>query len=378
MSNTAFESATIGGIPVRNRIFRSATFEGLGTDEGQVSPAMIEMYKSLAQGGTGLIITGYMGFSASDNHAPRTITVTGDNDVEPLAELARVVHDHGSRIVAQISHVGSQLTFAPTRTVLGPSDVTDPINGIQPTPFTPEQIRELVEEFGKVSLRLKTAGFDGVQIHGAHGYLLSKFLSPVYNQRTDAYGGSPENNTRIILEIIEAIKAACGADFPVWIKLNCSDFGREDNAYGFDAFMATAKAVADGGVDAIELSGGTMTGSHSPARSKSHSAYHLDEARKTAEIVDVPIISVGGFRNLETLESALATPNIEAVSMCRPLIREPGLVNRWAGDDRSDATCVACNGCFNPAGTRCFFELEGEERDAQKAVMKMMAGLRGK
>ena len=377
MNNTMFETATIGGIEVQNRIFRSATFEGLATKEGRVSPAMKEMYRSLAKGGVGMIITGYMGFSASDNYSPSTINVGNDGAVGPLAELAKIVHDNGSRIVAQISHVGSQLTFAPSQIVLGPSDVTDPANGIQPEPFTREQIRELVKEFGQAALRLKTAGFDGVQIHGAHGYLLSKFLSTVYNRRTDEYGGSPEKNVRIILEVVESIKTACGPDFPVWIKLNCSDFGREEKAYGFDDFMITAKAVADSGVDAIEVSGGTMTGRHSPCRSKIHSAYHLDEARKTAAELDLPIICVGGFRKVDELETVLAETNIAAVSMCRPLIREPGLVNRWAGGDRSDAACVACNGCFNPTGTRCFFELQGKEREAQKEVMKMMKAMRG-
>lgn len=377
MRRKVFETATIGGIEVRNRIFRSATFEGLGTEDGKVSPAMTDMYRSLSEGGAGLIITGYMGLSASDNFAPRTITAGNDDAVGPLAELARTVHDRGSRIMAQISHVGSQLTFAPAQKVLAPSDVTDPVNGIQPEPFTGEQIRELVKEFGQASLRLKKAGFDGVQIHGAHGYLLSKFLSPVYNRRTDEYGGSPEKNARIILEIIESIKTACNGDFPVWIKLNCADFGWEDNTYGFDDFLITAKTVANGGVDAIELSGGTMTGRHSPCRSKSHAAYHLEYAAKAADAVDVPIICVGGFRQLEAVEAALANQNIQAVSMCRPLIREPGLVNRWAKGDRSDAACVACNGCFNPTGTCCFFSLEGDARNAQKKVMKMMNAMRG-
>ncbi len=377
MSKQVFETNTIGGIEVRNRIFRSATFEGLAVDGGKVSPAIMDMYRSLSEGGVGLIITGYMGFSATDNLSPRTVSIGSDDAIGPLTELAQTVHAGGSRIVAQITHLGSQLTYAPTQEVFAPSDVTEPVNGIRPKPFRTEQIRGLVKEFGEAALRLKKSGFDGVQIHGAHGYLLSKFLSPVYNKRTDEYGGSPDKNVRIILEIIESIRNTCGRDFPVWMKLNCSDFGREENSYEFDDFVVTAKEVANGGVDAIEVSGGTMTGRFPSSRTKSHEAYHLDYARRIALEVDIPLILVGGFRSIDTLEQALTEKNIEAVSMCRPLIREPDLVKRWTEGDRSEAACVACNGCFNPSGTRCFFELEGEEREAQKEVMKMIKLMRG-
>ena len=377
MAKQLFEPATIGGIAVRNRIFRSATFEGFAVDGGKISQAMKDMYQDLADGGTGLIISGYMGFSETDNLSASTVNIGSDDAIDTLSELARIVHSAGSRVVAQISHVGSQVTYAPSKEVLAPSDVIDPVNGIQPKPFSQEQIKTLVKEFGQAALRLKKAGFDGVQIHGAHGYLLSKFLSPVYNKRIDDYGGSPENNVRIIIEITHSIKQVCGNDFPVWIKLNSSDFGREDDAYDYDDFVQTASAVAKAGVDAIEVSGGTMTGKHSPVRSKSHQAYHLDYAKQIASKIDVPIISVGGFRTFEAAEQALANNSIDAISMCRPLIREPNLVNRWASGDHADATCVACNGCFNPTGTKCFFTLKGEEREAQKKVMKMMSSLRG-
>ena len=203
-------------------------------------------------------------------------------------------------------------------------------------------------------------------------------MSPVYNKRIDEYGGSPENNVRIILEIIESIKTSCGHDFPVWIKLNASDFGLEENAYDVDEFLFSAKEIVKSGIDAIEVSGGTMTGKQPPGRTKKHEAYHLEYAKKLAKEVDVPIILVGGFRNIDLIEPVLQNNNIEAVSMCRPFIREPGLVKKWFDGDTTKAQCVACNGCFNPRGTRCFFELKGEEKEAQKEVLNMLAALRGK
>ncbi|MDY6856804.1 MAG: NADH:flavin oxidoreductase [Thermodesulfobacteriota bacterium] len=377
MNKKAFEKAIVGGIDVRNRIFRSATHEGVAMNDGKASPAMKEIYTNLSKGGVGLIITGYMTFSELDNYSPSTVSIANDDAIDSLTELAQCVHDLSCRVVAQIAHAGSQLIFAPTKDVLAPSDVTDPVSAIQPKPFSVEQIKKLVKEFGEAALRLKKADFDGVQIHGAHGYLLSKFLSPVYNKRTDAYGGSPENNVRIILEIIDSIKTACGEDFPVWIKLNSSDFGREENAYDIDGFLFSAKEIAKNGINAIEVSGGTITGKQHPSRSKKHEAYHLEYAKKLAAEVDTPLILVGGFRNIDLIESVLQENNIDAVSMCRPLIREPDLVKKWLDGDTKKAQCVACNGCFNPRGSRCFFELEGEEKEEQKQVLKMLAALLG-
>jgi 2,4-dienoyl-CoA reductase-like NADH-dependent reductase (Old Yellow Enzyme family) len=372
----AFEGAKIGGINVKNRIFRSATHENMAKS-GRVSPAMTTMYKNLSEGEIGLIITGYMNFSESDNPFPQTMSIGNDDVIPELKALTDMVHENCTRIVAQLSHLGSQLTYAPSGPVFAPSDAIDPINGIQPEPFSVDQIQKLVKEFGEAALRAKKAGFDGVQIHGAHGYLLSKFLSPVYNKRTDDYGGSPLKNARIIVDILKEIKTQCGKDYPVWVKLNCSDFGRNGEGLTFDDFLIAVKEIADNGIDAIEVSGGTMTGEHSPCRSKKHENYHLNYAKKLTKTVDTPVILVGGFRNIETIESVLSETALEAVSMCRPLIREPGLVKRWMGGERKIAACVACNGCFNPNGTRCYFELEGEEKANQKEIMKIINSMSG-
>ena len=373
MKKTPFQKTTIGGIEVKNRIFRSATHENMADKGGKVSGRLTQMYRDLSEGETGLIITGFMGFSKSDNLSPLTVLLKDDDSVNQLKELTDMVHSYGTKIVTQISHVGSQITHGtPSGTVYAPSDVVDPVNGIQPTPFTINQIKELIEEFGEAALKAKKAGFDGVQIHGAHGYLLSKFLSPVYNTREDEYGGSPENNVRIIVGILKEIKAKCGQDYPVWIKLNCSDFGRDDSGLVYDDFIIAARTLSENSLDAIELSGGTFTGTYSPCRTKKHETYHLDYAKKLKKEVDIPVILVGGVRSIDTLESVLADTDIEAVSMCRPLIREPNLVKRWMAGDRKDAACIACNGCFNPNGTRCFFELEGEEKENQKVMMKMI------
>lgn len=367
----SLSSANIGGIEVRNRIFRSATHEGFA-EKNKVSDRLVKMYKDLSEGGVGLIITGYVGVSSTDNQGPHTVSLTDDSCIPGLQRLAETVHQYGSRIVAQLNHATSQIFFAPRGTVYGPSDVTDPATGIKPVPFTAEQIRELIKEFGEAALRAKKAGFDGVQIHGAHGYLLSKFLSPVFNTRTDEYGGSPEKNRKIVIDVLEEIKGRCGKDFPVWIKLNCSDFDHAGAGLDTEGFLEVAKALADKGIDAIEVSGGTFAAKFTPCRSKKHSAYHLNEAKILKGLVDVPVILVGGLKNIDSIDQILSETGIDAVSMSRPFIREPDLVKRWMNGDLKDATCISCNGCFNPKGTQCFFNLSEEEKAVQKEIMKFM------
>jgi len=367
-----FEKAIVGNIEVKNRIVRSATHESMGNN-GRVTNKLIELYKKLSDGEVGLIITGFMGFAKNDNFSPKTILINNDDFIPDLKKLTETVHNNSSKIVAQLAHVGSQLSYSPTGDVFAPSDVIDPINGITPIPFTGEQIKELVNEFGDAALRAKKAGFDGVQLHGAHGYLLSKFLSPVYNKRKDEYGGSLSNNSRIISEILKNIKSKCGYEYPVWIKLNASDFGREEDGFTYDSFLYTAKRLSKDGVDAIEVSGGTMAGKFTPCRSKKHEAYHLEYAKKLTKEIDTSIIVVGGFRKFDLIESVFEETDIDAVSLSRSLIREPGLIKRWMEGDKKDAECVACNGCFNPDGLVCFFHLEGDKRKKQKEIMKLFS-----
>lgn len=362
----------IGNIQAKNRIIRSATFEGRAI-KGKAGPDLINMYKNLAAGEVGLIITGYMVFSTTDHPNSKTVTIGADADLDSLKNISDTVHDHGSKIVMQISHQGSQLHQIPRSPVFGASAVSDPISGIVPDAFSREQIATLVHEFGAAALRAKEAGFDGVQIHGAHGYMLSKFMSPVYNLRDDEYGGSVLNRARIVKEILKEIKKTCGMGFPVWIKLNSNDFDRNENGLGESDFMAIAGELIDNGIDAIEVSGGTFAGTYSPCRSKKHVAYHLDAAKRLADVTDTSIILVGGVRNIDGIESILTDTNIAAVSMSRPFIREPYLVKRWMEGDLKDPSCISCNGCFNPEGTTCFHDLPKEKKSIQKEITKLFS-----
>lgn len=373
----SFKKGIIGNIKVKNRIFRSAVYEGMAQN-GKVTDKMKNFYQELSAGGTGLIITGFMSFAETDNPSPSAVYIGDESNIDQLKEITDIVHNNDSKIVAQLAHCGSQLLHPLQKDaeVFAPSEVIDPVSQITPKAFETKDLRKLAEEFGDAALRAKNAGFDGVQIHAAHGYLLSRFLSPAFNKRTDEYGGTYENNTRIIVEILNNIKLQCGILFPVWVKLNCSDFAKDNNGLDYEGFAAAAKMLSDNGINAIEVSGGLMAGAnHSPSRSKKHEAYHLEYAKQIVSELDCPVILVGGLRDIDTIENILSKTRIEAVSMARALIREPDLINRWMDGKKDKAQCISCNGCFNPKGTKCFFHLDDAQKEEQKKIMSFMKKL---
>ena len=371
MSSKVFEVTQLGGIEVKNRIIRSATQEIMAAN-GKVTDKMIDMYEDLSKGGVGLIITGYFTFSQTDNQIPSTISIENDEAILLLKVLVEKAHSNGTKIVAQLAHQGSQILQQTNEFVYGPSEIVDPFNNLKPKALKSDQIEGIVKEFGEAALRAQKAGFDGVQIHAAHGYLLSKFLSPVFNKRTDQYGGSPEKNTKIVVDILKEIKYKCGENFPVWIKLNSEDFGYEQESLRFESTLLTSKILDDQKIDAIELSGGTPAGKQSSSRPIEHEAYHYEYAIKLSSTIDTPVFLVGGCRNIEKIESILCHSNIKAISLSRALIREPEIINRWKNGDSTKAKCIACNGCFNLNGVTCIFNLNEEERKAQQVFLKQL------
>ncbi len=358
-----FEATTINGLRLANRLVRSATWEGLGDADGRVNEGVIEIYRRLAEGGVGLIITGYLAVRSDGRQHTTQLSVDRDELVPGLAELAAVVHKHGGTVVGQIVHCGGQAvrTASGGQDPVAPSAVASPGYPELPRELSLAGIRELVACFAAAAGRLRNAGFDGVQLHGAHGYLLAQFLSPSRNQRTDDYGGSLDNRSRFTLEVLAAVRAEVGADWPVMIKLNAHDFLEGSTTERDSSHLAAA--LAEGSIDAIEVSGGTG-GSGKLGAARRHietaedEAYFLPQARAIrAAAPGVPLMLVGGMRSLETIEAVLASGVADYIALARPLIREPDLPARWASGDRRRAACVSCSGCFAPAargeGIRC-------------------------
>jgi len=365
-----FEPATIGGISLKNRIVRSATWEGMCDPRGAPTERLVSLYETLAEEGVGLILTGYAYVLPEGKQAPGKMAMDDDTRVPSLREMTRRVHAKGGKIAAQLVHAGGQASRRVSgQSPVGPSAVSLPHYEEEPRPLSVEGIGRVVEAFARAAARAKEAGFDGVQLHGAHGYLLGQFLSPLTNRREDGYGGTLADRARFPVEVVAAVKGAVGKEYPVWIKLNGEDF--LDGGISLRESPESARLLERAGIDAIEVSGGTPgSGERSAARTRIDSmekeAYHRGHARAIREGVRVPVGLVGGLRSPALLEEIVRSGEADFVSMSRPFIREPGLVRRWTSGDMSRATCISCNGCFRPGleedGICCVVERKLRER----------------
>jgi 2,4-dienoyl-CoA reductase-like NADH-dependent reductase (Old Yellow Enzyme family) len=325
--------------------------------------------EELAAGGVGLIISGHAFVSREGQAGPWQLGIYSDELIAPLKQMTAAVHAKSSKIVLQLAHAGCRAPFGLTGLQpLGPSDTMDKDKNVCKE-MTRDDIQKTVQRFAEGAARAQTSGFDGVQIHAAHGYLLSQFLSPFYNKRRDGYGGSIENRARIVLEVLNAIRAKVGERFPIMIKMNSEDF--VESGLRVAEMVQVAAMLAKTGIDAIELSGGTAaSGKFIPVRpgkigSEENEVYYRDAAAQYKAAVKVPLILVGGVRSYNVAEKIVKTGLADYVALCRPLIREPGLVKRWQSGDRSRSTCLSDNMCFKPItageGVYCYTARHSEK-----------------
>ena len=370
---TLFEETAIKGMTMRNRMVRSATWEGMCDQEGRPTEKLINCYRDLAQGGIGLIVSGFTFVSTEGKQLPGQMGIYTDGFEEDYKRLTGAVHQAGGKIAVQLVHAGGQTdTGNAGRQPLAPSAVqVDQFPEI-PAELTRDEISDLAAAFGEGARRAKAWGFDAVQLHGAHGYLINQFLSPHTNCRTDEYGGGIENRCRFLLEVYQKVRDAVGAGYPVLIKLTGSD-NMEGGLENEEAVYA-ARKLFEAGIDAIEVSGGTTaSGDKNPAREKINKpekeAYNLEQARRIKEAVGCPVMVIGGFRSYRVAEKALKDEGMDYITMARPLIRESDLPNRWLRGDRTPAKCVSCNECFIPGlkegGIYCVVEKKVREKAAR-------------
>ncbi|NQY36241.1 MAG: NADH:flavin oxidoreductase/NADH oxidase family protein [Alteromonadaceae bacterium] len=327
------------GHQIKNRFFKSAMSEGLSTVDNCPTENLVRLYDVWSKGGTGLLVTGNVMIDPQALGEPRQVVVEDERDLEMLKRWAQAATQNGNDCWVQLNHPGKQVPGNIQAVPVAPSAI--PLGGglekIFKTPraLGDEEIRVIIKRFATSAAVVKKAGFSGVQIHGAHGYLLSQFLSPRHNQRDDQWGGSLQNRMRFALEVYKAIRAAVGPDFPVGIKLNSADFQR--GGFTEEDSMAVVKALADAGIDLLEISGGTyeapaMTGKRKKDKvkesTKQREAYFLDYAEKVRKLVDVPLVVTGGFRTCEAMKDALASGATDMIGVARPLAVEPDLPNR--------------------------------------------------
>ena len=355
---------------MRNRMVRSATWEGMCDQEGRPTEKLFKQYRELAQGGMGLIVSGNAFVRPEGKQLPGTMGIHTDAFAPEYENLTLAVHEAGGKIAVQLVHGGGQANASEAgQQPLAPSAVKVDQFPEMPTELAKDEIGDIVTAFGEAARRAKAWGFDAVQLHGAHGYLINQFLSPHTNRRKDEYGGSIENRTLFLLQVYQKLRDMVGAEFPVLIKLNASD--NLDGGLTIGDAVYAAKQLSEAGIDAIEVSAGTSaSGRKNPARTKinkpEREAYNLDLARQIKEAVSCPVMVVGGFRSYEVAEKALREDGMDYIAMARPVIREPGLPNRWLQGDRSPASCISCNSCFmaglEEGGIYCVIEKKEREK----------------
>lgn len=343
------------GAVLPNRLAKAAMTEGLADPQGRATPELARLYGLWADGGSGLLITGNVQIDRDHLERPGNVIIQGPQDEAALAGL-RAMASAGTRagghIWMQISHAGRQTQVTVNPHPKAPSSVAVGLPGKQfgvPEALTEAEILDLVERFGHAAEVAKETGFTGVQIHGAHGYLLSQFLSPLANLRTDQWGGSLENRARMLMAVVARVRAGVGPDFPIGVKLNSADFQR--GGFAFEDSMIVARWLQDAGVDLLEISGGSYEqpammdtpGMEAPdtpkvaASTAAREAYFVDFAKTMRASLTMPLLVTGGFRSRRAMNMALETGGADVIGLGRPLcVDTAGPAKLFAGADELD------------------------------------------
>ncbi|WP_022667625.1 tRNA-dihydrouridine synthase [Desulfospira joergensenii] len=355
MIQNLFEPVEIKGIQLKNRFVRSATMEGMGTPDGYPTQKLKEYYCRLAQGEVGLIFTHGTMIEAWKN-LPETLgiqspfSIHSDRYINAWQDVVHAVHAGGAKIAMQISHLGRQdIPELRGSAPIAPSAVPIEESGVTPRQMGVDDIENVIESFAQACRRVKEAGFDAVQFHGAHGNLINNFMSPFTNIRTDHYGGPLENRARFMTDILKRTRQVIGPEYPLMIKMNFNDF--VDGGLETNEAVNIAGIIAEAGIDCIEVSGGTLSESRSHIavkgiKKKEQEAYFREYAKALKEQVSIPVILVGGHRSPDLMARIVEEGTADFISMSRPFIREPGLIQRWKKGDLEKAKCISCNQCF--------------------------------
>jgi 2,4-dienoyl-CoA reductase-like NADH-dependent reductase (Old Yellow Enzyme family) len=340
MTSPIFSSFTLpNGQVLKNRLVKAAMEENLATFENLPGDELKCLYKAWADGGVGLILTGNVMVDHLAMTGPGGVVLEQETDLTPFIEWAKLSKTNNTKIWMQINHPGRQVFKKMGGKVLSPSDVALEMGKHSamfsaPKPMHEDEIQDVIQRFTTTAKRAEQAGFDGVEIHAAHGYLVAQFLSPLTNKRNDKWGGSLENRARLLIDIVKSVKAECSEGFAIAVKLNSADFQRG----GFDVEDAeqVVKMLDELNVDLVELSGGSyeapaMQGRTADNRTLAREAYFLEFASKIAENVSLPIMTTGGVRRYEVAKQVVDS-GVQLVGMASALALTPDLPNKWQHD----------------------------------------------
>lgn len=316
------------GRVLRNRLAKAATSETLATYANNPTPRLVRLYQRWAASGIGLIITGNVMIDRRALGEPGNVVIEDEADLPLLQQWARAASDQGAALWVQLNHPGKQSTKGLNASNLAPSAVpfSKDMAALFETPreATGAEIKDIVQRFGRSAAICKRAGFSGVQIHAAHGYLINQFLSPHHNRRQDEWGGTAEKRRSFLLAVYAEIRKQVGPDFPVAIKLNSADF--QHGGFTEEESLATVRAMVDAGIDLVEISGGTYeTGVAQPkkASTQAREAYFIEFAEKVRAAVQVPLMLTGGFRSVAGMDAALRSGAVDVVGIARLMAIDP-------------------------------------------------------
>jgi len=350
---TLFEKTVIKSLEIGNRSVRSATWEGAADSLGSVTDRVVEIYDNLARGDIGLIVTGFQYVMTNGVAISSQVGNYSEAQLPGLTRLAATAHSHGAKIMAQLVHAGSKADsglFPGEGDICAPSAIPDPWSGRTPREMTCGEITTLVEAYAGAAARAQRAGFDGIQLHGAHGYGINQFLSGACNRRTDRYGGEIGNRYRFLGEVLEAVKGGVGRDYPIFIKLSGNDFYQ--GGLTPEESLRVGQRLAEDGADCIEVSAGSKASVNGMVPSRTNILREEDEAYLSGlsgwfrGAIRIPVITVGGIRSPRVIEMILSQGVADYVALSRPFIREPDLISRWRSGDLRKSACVSCNGCY--------------------------------
>ena len=409
-----FTPLVVGALSIAGRIIKTATSETRATADGLATQQHIDFYLPMAKGGVPLIITGNIYTGLDGKSTPFQMGAEDDAKIPALTHLVNSVHLHGTKIFAQLNHAGRQVipSYAGVREAVSASSVKDLSTGTRPRALTVPEIERIVQQFADAAARCKNAGFDGVQIHAGHGYLINQFLTPYTNQRTDGYGGSFEKRLRFLRDIHRTIRERVGKGYPVIIKLNGSDYLPLRPGLGTPELVKIAKAMEQEGIDAIEVSVGQYESGFPMVRGtfgrclrnsllggvrhlswwrrtsfkllwpfmallfnitfKGREGFNLHYARQFKQALSIPVICVGGFLSRRSMQAAIEQGLCDAISVGRGFIADPLLYRHLRGG-MSGPRCVNCNACVGLIGTRpvdCYHPRVRAEKDAMLAAME--------
>lgn len=355
---TLWDSVKIGTMECPNRILRSATWENMADEKGHMSERQYDVYRKLAENHVGLICTGYARIMEEEYPNAGMMGIYDDCFMEDYKKLTNMVHRYDSRIMMQIAYGGTKTTYRTEgRTIFAPGDVAERSTGNVGKPMTKQDIQAVVKATAKAAGRVKKSGFDAVELHAAHSYLVNQFLSPYYNNRTDAYGKSPENRMRILKEMYEAVRTEVGPDFPVLIKVTCSDFFA--GGLTFEESKTICKKLEEMGFDGLEISGNIhgkaekMVGQEWDGHILRAGGYFIEYAREIAEECRIPVYVTGGYKDPIQMRNWLNETELAGFGISRPLLAEPDLITRWRKGDWKPAKCFHCSRCRTKEGNYC-------------------------